>query len=458
MTTSFAQTYYARAARWALLGLAAHLPLMAATACGFGTSISTAIIVSLAITAGPALLCWLRPGGLLTSASIGAAAIAYSGLMIHLGRGMIEMHFHIFAILAALAGLGRVTPILVAAATAALHHVLFWLYFPSSVFNYDASFQTVLIHASFVVGETIVLVAAAIRYRAFIQIQSVITEKLGHAATNITERSRHLSEAGNSLADGASSQAASIEETSASLEEITSMTAQNAARAETSLTLARDARTVADTGAAEMLEMTASMRAIKASSDNISKIIKTIDEIAFQTNLLALNAAVEAARAGEAGAGFAVVADEVRSLAQRSVQAARETAEKIEDSIGKSEHGVAVSQRVGNSLGEIVAKVRQMDSIISEIASGSREQATGVKQVSEAVVQLDHLTQSNAANAQETAANSAELSTQAADLRALVHEILRMTGNERTPTAVDTSSVPAPASTRAPKSKIPLAA
>ncbi|MGC4071380.1 MAG: methyl-accepting chemotaxis protein [Nibricoccus sp.] len=450
MTTSFAENYYSRTHRWALMGLIAHAPLMAFAAWSFGSKLSVALLGSALITSGPLVLYWLRPASALTSAAIGAALLSYSGLLIHLGKGMIEMHFHVFAALAALTGLARVTPILVGATTIALHHVLFWLFFPASVFNYEASFNIVLVHAAFVVGESCVLVAAAYRFRQFIFVQSMITERLDHAALTIAQGSRELSESAESLSNGASRQAATIEETSSALEEITSMTGQNATHADTSLSLAKEARQAADSGALEMQEMTASMHAIQQSSANISKIIKTIDEIAFQTNLLALNAAVEAARAGEAGLGFAVVADEVRSLAQRSVQAARETAEKIEDSIRTSQQGVGVSERVGHSLTAIVAKVRRMDEIIGEIASGSRQQATGVQEVNRTVAELDKLTQSTAASAEEAAATSTELSGQAASLHSLVGEILKLTGASTQQDAGGTSSATEPISSRKP--------
>ncbi len=453
MTTSFAQNYYARTHRWAIAGLIAHAPLMAFAAWMFGTKMSVALIGSALITSGPLLLFWLRPAGALTSAAIAAALLSYSGLLIHLGKGMIEMHFHVFAALAALTGLARVTPVIVGAVTIALHHVLFWLFFPASVFNYDASFNIVLVHAAFVVGESAVLVVAAYRFRQFIFVQSMITERLDTAALAIADGSRELSASAESLSSSASKQAATIEETSAALEEITGMTSQNAGHADNSLALAKEARTAADSGAVEMQEMTSSMQAIQQSSANISKIIKTIDEIAFQTNLLALNAAVEAARAGEAGAGFAVVADEVRSLAQRSVQAARETAEKIEESIRTSQQGAAVSERVSHSLTAIVDKVRRMDALIAEIASGSRQQATGVSEVNRTVAELDKLTQSTAASAEEAAATSTELSGQAASLHDLVGQILKLTGVQL---SEKTDSAPAPASE--PKSKIPLAA
>ena len=232
-----------------------------------------------------------------------------------------------------------------------------------------------------------------------------------------------------SLASGASEQAAALEETSASLEEMASMTKRTAANAQTAKELGNATRAAADNGAADMQSMSAAMDAIKDSGANIAKIIKTIDEIAFQTNLLALNAAVEAARAGEAGMGFAVVADEVRSLAQRSAQAAKETAAKIEDSMLKSERGVQISAKVSQSLSEIVQKARQMDELISEIAVASGEQNQGISQINSAVSQMDHVTQNAAASSADIAAATGSLRGQAESLRASVATLQSVVGS-----------------------------
>ena len=253
-----------------------------------------------------------------------------------------------------------------------------------------------------------------------------VATALSAGADQTSAAAGQVSSSSQSLAEGSSEQAASLEETSASLEEISGMTKRNAENAVQAKDLAGQTRTAADTGAADMEEMKRAMDAIKGSSDDISKIIKTIDEIAFQTNILALNAAVEAARAGEAGMGFAVVAEEVRNLAQRSAQSAKETAGKIEDSVKKSDHGVRICGKVAQSLGEIVGKARQVDTLVAEIAQASKEQTQGIEQVNTAVSQMDKITQSNAAGAEESAAAAEELSAQAVMLQESVTELLAL--------------------------------
>ncbi|MEO6006163.1 MAG: methyl-accepting chemotaxis protein [Opitutus sp.] len=245
------------------------------------------------------------------------------------------------------------------------------------------------------------------------------SDKTGAAAVQV-------SQASHSMANGASQQAASLEETSSSLHEMASMTTRNSENAQNAKTLANQARQTADAGAIDMEQMKTAMSAIKGSSTEISKIIKTIDEIAFQTNILALNAAVEAARAGEAGLGFAVVADEVRNLAQRCAGAAKETADKISASTEKSEQGARISEKMAANLAAIVDKTRQLDERIGEIAQSSHEQSEGIGQLNSAVASMDKITQENAALAEESSASAEELKSQAEQVRLAVAELMRM--------------------------------
>ncbi len=255
-----------------------------------------------------------------------------------------------------------------------------------------------------------------------------VSGSLSEGAQQVAAASNEVATASQSLAEGASEQAASLEETSASLEEMTSMVKRTAEAAKQAKDLSAQTRSAADLGANDMTQMQRSMDAIKASSSEVAKIVKSIDEIAFQTNILALNAAVEAARAGEAGAGFAVVADEVRSLAQRSAIAARETAEKIQDAITKSNEGVNMSAKVVESLQEITSKARLVDTLVGEIATASSEQAQGISQVNVALTQMDKVTQSNAANAEESAAAAEELNAQATSQQDSVAILLALAG------------------------------
>jgi len=245
---------------------------------------------------------------------------------------------------------------------------------------------------------------------------SEVTEGVRTGAQQITSASAQVSDSSQNIAEGANNQAASLEQTSASLEQMSAMVKQNADNSKQAATMSTNTSKFAQKGKEAMAKMSTAIEKIKSSSDETAKIIKTIDEIAFQTNLLALNAAVEAARAGEAGKGFAVVAEEVRNLARRSSDAAKNTAELIEQSQKNSDNGVVVSGEVAGILNDIVEGIHKVGQLISEVSAATDEQSVGLDEINKAVSELDKVTQGNAANAEETASASEQLSAQASEL------------------------------------------
>ncbi len=242
------------------------------------------------------------------------------------------------------------------------------------------------------------------------------------AGRSITTGASEISSGNATLSSRTEAQAASLQETAASMEQMTSTVKQNADNADEARVLATDAQTLAEKGGDISNKVVTSMGDIRASSTKIAEIIGVIDEIAFQTNLLALNAAVEAARAGEQGRGFAVVASEVRSLAQRSASAAKEIKELISDSVEKVEEGGLFVDESGKALAEIMGSIKNVSTIISEIAAASREQAIGIEQVNIAVTQMDEGTQQNAALVEQVAAASSSMEEQAGQLQGLVNQ------------------------------------
>ena len=240
------------------------------------------------------------------------------------------------------------------------------------------------------------------------------------AAEQVTSGSTQVSQSSQDLSQGATESASSLEEISSSVNQINGQSRQNAENATEANGLARQAAENAKTGNGQMEQLKEAMGSISYASDEIKKVVKVIDDIAFQINLLALNANVEAARAGKYGKGFAVVAEEVRNLAVRSAEAVKETTAMVDTSVSSIETGNALTDQTAGQLAEIVSGAVKVADFLEEIAAASKEQALAIDQITEGLSQVDQVTQANTASAEESAAAAEELSSQAESLRASI--------------------------------------
>ncbi|RXH57215.1 methyl-accepting chemotaxis protein [Granulicella sibirica] len=427
--TQYQRAYTKRVNILGFCFLTLHLPVLCVVAMVLHSSVLVTGGVMLLLLAGPAFALLNDPTSDTGGNVLAVAAMGVSALAIHITGGLIEAHFEIFVLLSMLAIFGRIAPPLIAGGTIALHHLVFWLWLPTSVFNYKASFDTVILHAVYVGLEVIPACWIARQFGRSIEAQGIVMEHLGAAAEQIAGAAAQVSVSSQSLARGATQQAASIQETSSSALQINTMAGQNTVNSASAAEMVSQAD--ARYGATEqsLADMLTAMGDINTSSKQISKIISVIDQIAFQTKILALNAAVEAARAGESGLGFAVVADEVGSLAQRSAQAARDTAVLIEESIQITNIGLNKVNQVATEIRSITTDSSQITRLVNAINLGSQEQSKGVDMISRALHQIEEITQSSAASSEETAAAAEQLTAQSQSIKEMVAHLTELSGS-----------------------------
>ncbi len=447
--------------------LLAAIGLVFAGALGYGWANDALLLVGLVgggLMAAAFAVAAASRGGTGSQWGLPALGMAMAGLLIHAAHGLTVAHFAVFAFLACTTVYRHWLPVVVGAATIAVHHLTFnyfqaWGWGP--ICFTTPSLGTVIEHAAYVVAEAGVLVVLARRagadHRTALELAAIAdglvsadgsisfdaarlqgahatTQKLIDALLRIEQAigavrasAESIGTASGEIAGGnldlsqrTEQTASNLQQAASSLEQLTATVRQTADSARTANQLAASASSVAQRGGQVVSQVVSTMDEITSSSRRIADIIGTIDGIAFQTNILALNAAVEAARAGEQGRGFAVVASEVRSLAQRSASAAREIKTLIGTSVEKVETGSRLVADAGSTMSEIVASVQRVTDIIGEISAAAGEQSSGIGQVNGAVTDLDRMTQQNAALVEQSSAAAESLKEQAARLTGLV--------------------------------------
>jgi methyl-accepting chemotaxis protein len=452
-----------RIAGWVML---LHLPVAIFLGYSFNTGIGLALLASVLISSLPLFLTYFSKSSKLAAISYGVGLICYSGLLIHLSRGTIETHFHIFVSLAVLVLFANPWVVLAAAATAAVHHVGFYFLLPASVFNYQGTFLTVVIHALFVIIETVPCMYIAFKFRSFIINQGVVVANISGLSHTMLTMINQLNENNTSLNQSADSQSAAVTQTAQTIHEISMMANQTADNAQSSLQKSIKGKRSADEGQVAVEEMASSIERIKISNDDVLKQIQTsneelrqivnvikqieskaqiINEIVFQTKLLSFNASVEAARAGEHGKGFAVVAEEVGNLAQMSGNASKEITSLIDTSVLtveniakntdiKIKELISTSQKsidegslkvstCSSKLSDLVSFAHEIDSKLSEISSASKEQSTGISEMNKVIQELETINLKNNNSIKISVDVSSNLSELSENLSHLVDEL-----------------------------------
>jgi hypothetical protein len=421
--SQFQHDYTGKVNAFGFVFLALHLPILCGIAFALGGNVSLAAWVSVFLLAGPAFVLFQDRSSQLGSDAIAFAAMCFCALTIHVCNGLIEAHFEIFVALAMMTVFGRVAPLIVGGATIAIHHVVFWIWLPTSVFNYKASFAILLIHAIFVVAEVIPSCWIATRFGKTIRAQGLVTEHLGDAAEQMKVSCEEIGRSGEQLADSATAHAGALQETAVSSRNLSEIAASNALLSKSSLDLMETVEVHLRQANSELDMVQQSVDEIVFSSQKIGSVIKLIEGIAFQTNILALNAAVEAARAGESGAGFAVVADEVRSLAQRCAHAATDTANLIETSLSSTRNGERSVVTLGATMSRVIQTTISAGTQIKAVHNTAESQKRALESIAQSLRQMDDVSQQTAAGAEQRAAVGAELTDHANRLQKMVAQL-----------------------------------
>lgn len=409
--------------------LSANLLLAAFAGVMFGSNFPVAVAIGGALLAIPLVLHWLGTRDLFVSCIQAVSAMGFSALLIHLGNGMIEMHFHIFVMLALMILYASPAPILAAAGAICVHHVLFFFVAPTSLLNHHCQdFGVVLIHAGFVVLETLPCCYIAVRLNRYVRAEQLATGELKGSSGGMTARAREVGEM-SALVEQLAGQQRSRElpeliAAASSVQQLASENAQNAGKLMEATCGVNESVTNGDV-AVKLVR--GAIDEMAETSRKASSITREIDEIAFQTNLLALNAAVEAARAGEAGTGFGVVAAEVRALAQRSAVAAADTSTLMTASMKCASEGASHASSLDEIFASIKERCEELSRSLGSISKASETQSEQSAAVLALVNSLSDAVEQTLGRASAGAAASETLRQGSEALQNLVDEIGTLT-------------------------------
>ncbi|WII71094.1 methyl-accepting chemotaxis protein [Bdellovibrio sp. 22V] len=410
-----------------LIAMYLHLPIFAFLAHYNGHSQWIALGLGLFILSGPTVMYLSKVTSLLLPCMLAATCMSFSGLLIHLGNGMIEMHFHVFVSLAVLMLFGAVSPILVATVVIALHHLLFFFFLPRSVFNYDASLGIVILHAAFVLIEAGPVMLIARRYGGFIELQDTTVKKLDEISSQNFESCTIIDETGKNIFDSAHRANSQVVESLQALNALLEQVQKNTENSMTAQSLSSASKVSVTEGASHIENLFNTTKLLAQSSKKITEIVDLIEDIAFQTNLLALNAAVEAARAGEHGRGFGVVAEAVRTLAQRCSTSAKDISALVNQNVSMikdSENYAAKSKEI---LSQTLESIDKLNNLNSEIAQASEIQSHEMKTIQNTMNLLDEVSKTNQNYAENLNGTSVSLLEDAKKLSTLVNSMQQAT-------------------------------
>lgn len=420
---SYRDQYNNRVSKYFLWGLWLHLPLFYGMSVYLGKGFWPVALISV-------LTLMLPTWGLLRSWNstwlsglVGFSALTFSGLLIHLGGGMIEMHFHVFMSLALLLGYGLFTPLLVGAGTIAIHHISFFFFLPQSLFNYEASFWIVILHALFVVAQTGTTLVFARLLGHFIQLQDSVVGRLNLISQTTATNISGLEEASSALSSAATETSSSLEKTKEALNNLAHVVEGNSNYSSEAYKIAQKSKDVANKGSQDIRSLIESMHSVSASSKQMKEILGVIDDIAFQTNLLALNAAVEAARAGEQGRGFAVVADAVRELAQRSANSAKDIGKLVVENEQTVMGGQMIADASGKVLEEILESIHRVTELNQHIEQTAQTQNHAIEAIRTAFSEIDSGARQVAMYADRLSKSSGDMNGDSKDLVSLVGKL-----------------------------------